>query len=54
MKFGDKVTIRDGSFLDGSSGIIYQLEEGQAVVLLDKEVLWPVAEVDLELLINNE
>ena len=50
MKFGDKVTIRDGTLLDGSSGIIYRLEEGEAVVLLDKEVLWPVAEADLEFL----
>ena len=53
MKFGDKVTIRDGSLRDGSAGIIYRLEEGKAVVLLDKEVLWPVAETDLELLSNN-
>ena len=54
MKFGDKVKIRDGSSLDGSSGIVYRLEEGEAVVLLDKEVLWPVAEADLELLGKND
>ena len=53
MKFGDKVIIRDGSLLDGSNGIVYRLEEGKAVVLLDKEVLWPVAEGDLELLSKN-
>ena len=54
MKFGDKVIIRDGSLLEGSNGIIYRLEEGKAVVLLDKEVLWPVAEADLELIGKNE
>lgn len=54
MKFGDKVTIRDGSLLDGCKGIIYRLEEGKAVVLLDKEVLWPVAEVDLDLSGEND
>lgn len=54
MKFGDKVTIKDGSLLEGSNGIIYRLEEGKAVVLLDKEVLWPVAESDLMLLSKDE
>ena len=54
MKFGDKVIIRDGSLLDGSNGIIYRIEEGKAVVLLDKEVLWPVGEVDLELIGKND
>ena len=54
MKFGDKVTIKDGSLLDGSNGIVYRLEEGQALVLLDKEVLWLVVEGDLELLSKNE
>ncbi len=54
MKFGDKVIIRDGSLLDGCNGLVYRLEEGKAVVLLDKEVLWPVAEADLELLGRNE
>ena len=49
MKFGDKVIIRDGSLLDGSNGIVYRLEEGKALVLIDKEVLWPVDEGDLEL-----
>lgn len=49
MKFGDKVIIRDGSMLEGCAGIIYRLEEGKAVVLLDKEVLWPVALDKLEL-----
>ena len=49
MKFGDKVTIRDGTSLDGCAGIVYRLEEGKAVVLLDKEVLWPVEQVMLEL-----
>ena len=54
MKFGDKVIIRDGSLLEGSNGIIYRLEEGKAIVLLDKEVLWPVAETDLELSGKND
>jgi hypothetical protein len=40
--------------LDGSNVIIYRLEEGKAVVLLDNEALWPVAERDLELLDKNE
>jgi len=48
MKFGDKVTIRDGSRIDGCEGIIYRLEEARAFVLLDKEVLWPVALHHLE------
>ena len=49
MKFGDKVIIRDGSKVDGCVGIVYRLEEEKAVVLLDKEVLWPVAQYSLEL-----
>lgn len=53
MKFGDKVTIRDGSSLDGCIGIVYRLNEGKAVVLLDKEVLWPVDQDMLELLDKN-
>lgn len=48
MKFGDKVIIRDGSQVDGCVGIIYRLEEEKAVVLLDKEVLWPVEQYSLE------
>ena len=48
MKFGDKVIIRDGTLLDGCIGIIYRLEEEKAVVLLDKEVLWPVEQYSLE------
>ena len=42
MKFGDKVKISDGSKEDGCVGIIYKLEEERAIVLLDKEVFWPV------------
>lgn len=49
MKFGDKVIIRDGSKLDGCVGIVYRLEEERAVVLLDREVLWPVTFDCLEL-----
>lgn len=54
MKFGDKVIIRDGSLLEGSVGIVYRLEEGKAVVLLDKEALWPVDQAKLELLAKDE
>ena len=43
MKFGDKVKISDGSQVDGCIGVIYRLEGEKAFVLLDKEVLWPVA-----------
>ncbi|MDT8444232.1 MAG: hypothetical protein RQ722_08060 [Desulfuromonadales bacterium] len=48
MEYGDKVTIRDGSKVDGFVGIIYRLEEGKALVLLDKQVLWPVDQLCLE------
>ena len=48
MKFGDTVAIKDGSRVDGRVGIIYRLEEGEALILLDKEVLWPVQRHNLE------
>lgn len=48
MKFGDKVKVRDSSQLDGCLGIVYRLEGERAFVLLDKEVLWPVALHNLE------
>lgn len=48
MKFGDKVVIKDGSRVDGCVGIIYRLEEDKALVLIDKEVLWPVQRHNLE------
>lgn len=48
FKFGDKVIIRDGSLLDGTEGIVYRIETERLSVLLDKEVLWLVAEADLE------
>ncbi len=53
MKFGDKVIIKDGSKVDGCVGIVYHLEEEKAVVLLDKEVLWPVEQYSLELVGKN-
>ena len=53
MKFGDKVKINDGSKVDGCIGIIYRLEEGKVVVLLDKEVLWPVDQHCLETVDKN-
>ena len=49
MKFGDKVKINDGSKVDGCIGIVYKLEgDERAVILLDKEVFWPVKLHDLE------
>jgi hypothetical protein len=54
MKFGDKVKVKDSSRLDGSIGIVYRLEGENALVLLDKEVLWPVAQDKLELVSSNE
>ena len=50
MKFGDKVIIHDGSQLEGVDGIVYKIEDDKAVVLLDREVLWPVLVKDLALL----
>jgi len=48
MKYGDKVTVRDGSQVDGCAGIVYRLEGETAYVLLDREVLWPVEQHRLE------
>lgn len=53
MKFGDKVKIRDGSQVDGCVGIIYRLEAENILVLLDKEVLWPVKQQCLEKVHRN-
>ncbi len=53
MKFGDKVTVKDGSLVDGCVGIVYRLEDEKAVVLLDKEVLWTVEQLSLELVEKN-
>jgi hypothetical protein len=52
LKFGDKVIVRDGSALDGVVGVIYRIGEGKAVVLLDREVLWPVDQCNLEKIDN--
>ena len=50
IKYGDKVTICDGSRLDGSVGIVYKLVDDLSVyVLLEREVIWPVKIEDLEL-----
>lgn len=49
MKFGDKVIIKDGSQVDGCIGIVYRIEGEQILVLLDREVLWPVEKHHLEL-----
>jgi len=48
FRYGEKVVVRDGSKLDGSSGIVYSVKDGQVMVLIDREVLWPVAETQLE------
>jgi len=48
VKFGDKVRIMDGSKVDGCVGIVYRMEAEKAVVLLDREVLWPVELTCLE------
>ena len=47
-KFGDKVVIRDGSELNGVTGIVYQIDEDKVSVLLDKEVIWHVDPCDLD------
>jgi hypothetical protein len=52
LKFGDKVIVRDGSALDGVEGVVYRIGEGKAVVLLDREVLWPVDQCNLEKIDN--
>lgn len=48
LKFGDKVIIRDKSALEGVEGVVYRIGDGQVTVLLDREVLWPVDQSDLE------
>lgn len=48
LKFGDKVIIKDNSALDGVEGVVYRIGNGRVTVLLDKEVLWPVDQRDLE------
>lgn len=42
FRYGDKVTIRDGSRLDGAVGTVYQVKDGLVLVLVDREVFWPV------------
>lgn len=48
LKYGDKVIIRDKSALAGVEGVVYRIGDDQVTVLLDREVLWPVAHSDLE------
>ena len=48
LKFGDKVIIRDKSALNGVEGVVYHIGDGQVTVLLDREVLWPVDQGELE------
>ncbi|MDT8441520.1 MAG: hypothetical protein RQ723_07655 [Desulfuromonadales bacterium] len=50
IKYGDKVTICDGSRLDGCMGIVYKrVDEAMAHVLLERQVIWPVRIDNLEL-----
>ena len=53
LKFGDKVIIRDKSALEGVEGVVYRIADGQITVLLDREVLWPVDQCDLEKVGNS-
>ena len=53
LKFGDKVIIRDKSALEGVEGVVYRIADGQVTVLLDREVLWPVDQCDLEKVDNS-
>lgn len=53
LKFGDKVIIRDKSALEGVEGVVYRIADGQITVLLDREVLWPVDQCDLEKVDNS-
>ena len=49
VKYGSKVLIRDHSVLDGCEGVVIKVSnENVADVLLDREVLWPVALNELE------
>ena len=48
LKFGDKVIIRDKSALEGVEGVVYRIADGQVTVLLDREVLWPVDQGEVE------
>lgn len=49
MKFCDKVFIRENSQVDGHVGVVYRVGDESILVLLDKEVLWPVLLHKLEL-----
>lgn len=53
LKFGDKVIIRDKSALEGFEGVVYRVADRQITVLLDREVLWPVDQCDLEKVDNS-
>lgn len=53
LKFGDKVIIRDKSALEGVEGVVYRIGGRQVTVLLDREVLWPVDQSDLEKVDNS-
>jgi hypothetical protein len=42
VRFGNTVMIHDGSALEGAVGIAYDVKPERVLVLLDREVLWPV------------
>ena len=48
IRYGEEVIIRDGSRLDGVRGIVYQVKDGKILVLIEREILWPVAETHVE------
>ena len=48
IRYGNKVRICDGSPLDGCVGIAYDVKLERVLVLLDREVFWPVSPGQLE------
>lgn len=48
FRYGEKVVIRDSSKIDGAHGIVYQVKDGQVLVLIEREVMWLVNETQLE------
>ncbi len=48
VRYGNRVRICDGSSLDGAVGIVYDAKPERVLVLLDREVFWPVSPEQLE------
>lgn len=43
IKYGSKVIVRDGTQLEGEEGLVIKvLNDLDAEVLLDKQIIWPV------------